>query len=102
MKRFDIQNMASGGISLVLEPKASWEEFPQYAEHWANRLDAQKLADAVVTADECLLEVLVRGCRFWITYDDFQASIHLEPQDKNTMPSSWRSKQSCERPLNRV
>lgn len=102
MKRFDIQNMASGGLSLVLEPKAEWEQFPQYAEHWVTELDAQTLADAVVTADECLLEVLVRGGRFWITYDDFQASIHLEPQDKNTMPSSWRSKQSCERPLNRV
>jgi hypothetical protein len=82
MKKFDTQDMAHGGLSLVLEAESSWAEFRKYAEYWASKLDAEKLSGAVVTVDECLLEVQVRGGRFWITYDDFQSSIQLEPQDK--------------------
>lgn len=82
MNRFDIADMASGGIALVLEPEAAWEDFPGYAKKWAERLGAKQVSEPVITFDECLLEVQVDGGRFWITYDDFQSSIQLEPRDK--------------------
>jgi hypothetical protein len=82
MKKFDTQHMAHGGLSLVLEPEASWADFRKYAEYWVSKLGAEKLSAAVVTVDECLLEAQVRGGHFWITYDDFQSSIQLEPQYK--------------------
>ena len=38
------------------------------------------LSKAVITFDECIAEVAVADGEFWITYDDFQSSIQLEPK----------------------
>lgn len=72
-------DMASGGVALVLEPSAAWEEFPYYANAWADKLNAKKVSKPLVTFDECMLEVDIEGGSFWITYADFQSSIQLEP-----------------------
>lgn len=71
--------MASGGLALVLEPQATWEQFPAKTEQWIERLKAKVLAAPVISADECLVEVMVSEGKFWMTYDDFQSNIQLEP-----------------------
>lgn len=80
MTSFDTVDMASGGIALILESSAEWEEFPNYAKKWVDKLGAKAISKPVISVDECLLEVEVDCGFFWLTYDDFQASIQLEPQ----------------------
>ena len=82
MKRFDTEEMESGGLSLVLEPSANWEQFPSVSKRWAQKLNAQCLSQPVVTIDECVLEVKISSGYFWITYDDYQSAIQLEPREK--------------------
>jgi hypothetical protein len=79
MTQFATANMASGGLALVLEPKATWAQFPAKTEKWIERLKAEVLSAPVISADECLVEVRVAEGKFWMTYDDFQSSIQLEP-----------------------
>tara|TARA_R110002124_G_scaffold237792_1_gene403072 strand:- start:5370 stop:5660 length:291 start_codon:yes stop_codon:yes gene_type:complete len=94
MKLLDTIEMASGGIALVLEPRATWEDFPEYANAWSKKLGATNVSKPIISADECLLEVEIDGGLFWISYDDFQASIQLEPKDKkyNEIVLSLRSR----------
>ena len=81
MTQFATVDMASGSLALVLEPKATWAQFPAKTEKWIDRLKAEVLCAPVISADECLVEVRVSGGRFWMTYDDFQSSIQLEPAE---------------------
>jgi hypothetical protein len=81
MDQFDTVKMASGGLALVLEPSSTWDEFPAHAEKWKRRLNAKSLSKIVITFDECIAEVAVADGEFWITYDDFQSSIQLEPKN---------------------
>ena len=81
MKQFDVVTMASGGLALVLEPTSTWSEFSARAQKWKARLNAQSLSKPIITLNECIDEVTLCGGEFWITYDDFQAGIHLEPKD---------------------
>lgn len=73
--------MASGGLALVLEATSTWNEFPAHAEKWTRRLNAKSLSKPVVTFDECMAEIALSDGKFWITYDDFQSSIQLEPKE---------------------
>lgn len=73
--------MASGGIALILEPAAHWHQFRRHARYWIKRLGAAPIAAPVISENECLWDVQLEGGRFWITYDDWQASIQLEPQN---------------------
>lgn len=57
---FDTQQMAHGGLALILEPAASWEEFSHYAEVWAERIKAGKASRPVLSVNECLLQVRIR------------------------------------------
>lgn len=79
MTQFDTVDMASGGLALVLEPKATWAQFAAITEKWIERLKAEVLSAPVISADECLVEVKVSEGKFWMTYDDFQSNIQLEP-----------------------
>lgn len=81
MEQFKTVEMASGGLALVLEPHATWEEFPILSKRWISRLGARLKTKPVMTCDECLVEVEVSGELFWITYDDFQSSIQLESKN---------------------
>jgi hypothetical protein len=81
MDQFDVVKMASGGLALILEATSTWGEFPAYAEKWKLRLKAKSLSKPVITFDECIAEVAIAGGEFWLTYDDFQSSIQLEPKD---------------------
>lgn len=83
MKQFDVTEMASGGKALILEPVATWEKFPMFSKKWVKLLNAKELSKSVISFDECLQEVEIRGGKFWITYDDFQSSIQLEPKDSD-------------------
>lgn len=80
MEQFEVAQMASGGLALVLEPSCTWEEFPALSKKWISRLNARELSKPIITFDECLVEVEISDGRFWITYDDFQSSIQLEPK----------------------
>lgn len=81
MDQFDTVKMASGGLALVLEPSSTWDEFPAHVEKWKRRLNAKSLSKMVITFDECIADVALAGSEFWITYDDFQSSIQLEPKN---------------------
>jgi hypothetical protein len=81
MKQFDTVDMASGGLALVLEPQASWAQFPAESQKWMVRLKAEALSAPVIGCDECLVEIKVSEGSFWITYDDFQSNIQLEPME---------------------
>ncbi|RYY77215.1 MAG: hypothetical protein EOO52_06985 [Gammaproteobacteria bacterium] len=83
MNKFETVEMASGGLALVLEPSAEWGDFSKHSTSWAKKLKANVLKDPVISIDECLQEVEIEGQRFWITYDDFQSSIQLEPSEKS-------------------
>jgi hypothetical protein len=84
--RFDTVEMASGGLALVLEPEAARGDFPVFSEKWAARLGAGPIAEPVITVDECILEVKIASGEFWITYDDFQGGIQLEPKEPSYNP----------------
>jgi hypothetical protein len=81
MYQFDTVKMASGGLALVLEMSSTWDAFPAHAEKWKRRLNAKSLSQIVITVDACIAEVAVADGEFWITYDDFQSSIQLEPKN---------------------
>lgn len=86
MEQFRTIEMANGGIALVLEPAATWAQFPEFSKKWISRLNASAKSKPVITCDECLVEIEVGGGRFWITYDDFQSSIQLEPKEPGFNP----------------
>jgi hypothetical protein len=81
MKQFDIVDMASGGLALVLEPASTWEQFSALSKKWAARLNARQISEPIVGFGECVWEVQIAGGEFWITYDDFQENIQLEPME---------------------
>lgn len=81
MDDYDTVEMASGGLALVLEPTATWRDFPGLADKWIQRLHAELHSKPLITSNECIATVTVSGGEFWITYDDFQSSIQLEPHD---------------------
>jgi Protein of unknown function (DUF3630) len=81
MKQFDTVEMASGGLALVLEQAIVWEQFPSLSKKWAMQLNAKPIFEPIVSISECVWEVEISGGRFWITYDDFQESIQLEPKE---------------------
>ncbi len=82
MNKFEIDEMASGGFALILEPVASWELFSVLSKKWIKKLNAKSIGKPIISANECLIEVKIDEGDFWITYDDFQSAIHLEPKDK--------------------
>ncbi len=82
MNKFEINEMASGGFALILEPIANWEEFSNCSEKWIKKLNARIIGKPIITIDECIVEITIDEGSFWITYDDFQSSIQLEPKDE--------------------
>jgi hypothetical protein len=72
--------MHSGGLAIVLDQNSTWLKFPKRSKFWANKLKAEIIGEPIISIDECLLEVKIQSGYFWITYDDFQSSIQLEPQ----------------------
>ena len=71
--------MASGSLCVVLQEKASWDSFGQDASEWIKRIGA-KIIFKADTVDERVWEIEYSGFTFWISYDDFQSSITLEPK----------------------
>ncbi len=82
MKNFDLIEMASGGLALVLEYPAVWDDFLHLSVKWAGKLKGKIVGEPIISVDECLLEVNIRGGSFWISYDDWQSALHLEPKSK--------------------
>jgi hypothetical protein len=72
--------MHSGGLALILDPKSTWSNFPKRSRYWASKLGAEIIGDPVITIDECILEIIIDNGFFWITYDNFQSAIQLEPK----------------------
>lgn len=69
-------------ICLVLEKKSSWDDFPFYLDKWRKLLSFEVLNE-VNSVDERIAQVKLDNKMFWITYDDFQSSIQLEPCEGN-------------------
>jgi hypothetical protein len=72
--------------SLAICDVKIWKEITKirvnHGRTWALKLNAQCVSEAIISNDECILDVKIGSGYFWITYDDFQSAIHLEPQDK--------------------
>ncbi len=71
--------MASGSLCVVLQEEASWDSFGQDASEWIKRIGAKLICKAD-TVDERVWVIEYSGIPFWISYDDFQSSITLEPK----------------------
>lgn len=67
-----------------MEPVAEWVQFPELARKWAAILNAETVSAPVVAIDECLLDVTIDCGEFWITYDNWQHGIQLEPKEKES------------------
>jgi hypothetical protein len=80
MQSFETGKMISGALFLVLQNKIRWEDFPDLSKEWSRRLGARTISEPIISVDECLLGVKIGEGSFWITYDDFQSAIHLEPK----------------------
>jgi len=79
-KKLRFERMASGSLSIVLEESMSWAKFQERSKKWIKKLNAT-LIEEVDSFDERLRIVLIDGNKYWISYDDFQRSITLEPQN---------------------
>jgi hypothetical protein len=80
MQSFETGKMKSGALFLVLQAPVCWDDFRHLSAQWAAKLDAVVVSDPLITFDECLLEVKIGEGDFWISYDDYQSSICLEPK----------------------
>lgn len=72
--------MASGATSLRLTRQVSWEEFPDYVEQLIELLDGS-IDERVDTAVERVVAVTILGRPFWISLDDFDLGVSLDPRD---------------------
>ena len=73
--------MFSGSLSIVLQEPASWEGFETNAIAWINKLGATLIGKAD-TVDERVWSIEYKGKSFWISYDDWQSLITLEPKEQ--------------------
>ena len=76
----EIEEMASGDLSLALTESVRWEEFADYAADIANILGAE-IEDRADTVVERVWVVSVNGLKYWITFNDFALGISLDSQD---------------------
>jgi hypothetical protein len=72
--------MASGQSSLLLTGKISWEEFPAYAE-CVVALIGGRLGTRADGGGERVWCVERGGLNYWITWDDLDPGVSIEPCD---------------------
>ena len=70
--------MASGGIALTLDPNVTWEMYPEHSRKWIKILKA-KVENEADTVCERIKVIIIAGHQFWLSFDDYEGGLHLEP-----------------------
>lgn len=81
LEKLKLEEMASGGESLLLTTQVGYAAFPAYASAIVKLLDAQVTSRASTPA-EALWEVTIQGAPFRLVFEDFPMGVTLEPQDE--------------------
>ena len=75
--------MASGDMAIILDDGVSYESFPAFAKHWADRLRLT-IVRQVDGPAERIWECQREGCQFWLAFDDWFPEISLEPMNSDS------------------
>lgn len=75
-----IIKMASGHLSLELSDEVSFDSFPEYASLFLAAVGGtvEERNDSIIM---CIWNVLIKGKRYRLVYDDYPCGVSLESQD---------------------
>ncbi len=80
-----IVTMASGNLSLIVTEQVSWESFPDRARGFLDRFNG-KVLKRIDTPVERMWIVMIRWRLFWLTFEDFPASVSLDSTSRFCNP----------------
>ena len=80
-----IITMASGDLSLLITEEVSWESFPDQAQSFTNRFGG-KVIERIDTPVERVWTVMIKGCEFWLSFDDFCLGMSLDSKSSSCNP----------------
>jgi hypothetical protein len=80
-----IRTMASGDLSLLITEDVSWESFPEQAENFTDRFGG-KVIERIDTPVERMRTVTIKGCKFWLSFDDFPLGMSLDSKISSCNP----------------
>ena len=72
-----IRTMASGDLSLLITEDVSWDSFSTQAQRFTDRFGG-KVLECIDTPAERIWTVQIRGCKFWLSFDDFPLGMSLD------------------------
>ena len=72
-----VRTMASGNLSLLITEDVSWESFPDQAQKFVERFDGVVI-ERLDTPVERMWTVMIKGCKFWLSFDDFPLGLSLD------------------------
>lgn len=77
--------MASGNLSLLITENVSWESFPDQAHNFMDQFDG-KVIERIDTPVERMWIVMIKGCKFWLTFEDFPLGLSLDSTSSSCNP----------------
>lgn len=77
--------MASGNLSLLITEDVSWESFPDQAQQFVERFGG-KVIERIDTPVERMWTVTIKGCEFWLAFEDFPLGMSLDSKSSNCNP----------------
>lgn len=80
LEGLQLHPMASGQRCLLLSYRVSWEGFPDYAEAIASLIGA-RLGRRIDSGGERVWRLDRDGLNYWITWDDLDPGVSIEPCD---------------------
>lgn len=80
-----IRTMASGDLSLLITEHVSWESFPYQAQNFVERFGGNVI-ERIDTPVERMWTVKIKGCKFWLSFDDFPLGMSLDSKTSSCNP----------------
>lgn len=80
-----IRTMASGDLSLFITDDVSWESFPEQAQSFIERF-AGEVIERIDTPVERVWTVRIKGCKFWLAFDDYPSGLSLDGKSNACNP----------------
>jgi hypothetical protein len=80
-----IRTMASGNLSLLITEDVSWESFPDQAQTFMDRFGG-KVIGRIETPVERMWTVMIKGCKFWLSFEDFPLGLSLDSTSSSCNP----------------
>jgi hypothetical protein len=80
-----VRTMASGDLSLLITEDVSWESFPDQAQKFVDRFGGN-VVERIDTPVERMWTVKIKGCKFWLAFDDFPLGMSLDSNSSNCNP----------------